>query len=551
MLFDFNSSDIPEIIYDVCIIGSGPAGTTLANKLLEGKKKILLIEAGNEEINHQKQDYYLTKSLFDNKETEHDFHETSADRLSCIGGTSQHWSGSCNIFEKNHFLGRDWVPNSTWPINFNDLKEYYIEAQNYLELSPTNKLVYGMDLFQSEFFIDKNPSSFNFKDFDFSFEKKSGFIKEDGFINWDGPVRFKNIINGKFKKNSRIDLFYNAYLTKINLDNNKNKIQNLTIENDLKTKKTIIKSKYYCLCCGGLENAKILLNHNVQNFSSEYVRNSLVGKYFLNHPWGDFGSIYMYNNNDALKLTEIFKSNKYLKNQVRAIFYLNNEIQKKENILNHCIFVDSNYDIDSGVYAARKIRNSINRKRIPDNIIKLFFSILKDIDDVAYQSYREFKDLGVIMPVKNTIDLKAVFEQCPNPNSKIELTNEKDLFENYNVLINWNLNDIDIKTPVIVSEYIAKELKKNNLGRLKAPIWVNDNNNPVGDRTGTAHYSGMTRMSDSKKKGVVDKNLLHHDLSNLYISSSSVFPTDSFVNPTFTIIALSLRLADKILRDLK
>ena len=227
------------------------------------------------------------------------------------------------------------------------------------------------------------------------------------------------------------------------------------------------------------------------------------------------------------------------------------KFKKKENILNHCIFVNSNYDVDSGVYAARKIRNSIANKKIPENIVKLFFSILKDIDDVAYQTYKEFNDKGVTMPVKNTVELEAVFEQCPNLNSKIELTNEKDLFGNYNILINWNLNDIDIKTPVIVSKYIAKEFKKNNLGRLKAPIWVNDNNNPLGDREGTSHFSGMTRMSDSKKKGVVDKNLLHHDLHNLYISSSSVFPTDSFVNPTFTIIALSLRLADKILKDLK
>ena len=175
----------------------------------------------------------------------------------------------------------------------------------------------------------KNPSYFKFKDFDYSFEKHSGFIKEDGFISWNGPLRFKNIIYEKFKKNNRIDLFYNAYLTKINLDKNKNKIQNLTIENDLKNKKTNIKSKYYCLCCGGLENAKILLNHNIQNFSTEYVKNSLVGKNFLNHPWGDFGSIYMHRNVDALKLTEIFKSNKYLKNKVRAIFCLNDEIQKK------------------------------------------------------------------------------------------------------------------------------------------------------------------------------------------------------------------------------
>ena len=106
MLFDFNSSDIQEIIYDVCIIGSGPAGTTLANKLLESNIKVLMIEAGNEEINLQKQEYYLAKNLFDNKEPQYYFNETSANRLLCLGGTSQHWSGACNIFDKKSFFGK-------------------------------------------------------------------------------------------------------------------------------------------------------------------------------------------------------------------------------------------------------------------------------------------------------------------------------------------------------------------------------------------------------------------------------------------------------------
>jgi choline dehydrogenase-like flavoprotein len=45
---------------------------------------------------------------------------------------------------------------------------------------------------------------------------------------------------------------------------------------------------------------------------------------------------------------------------------------------------------------------------------------------------------------------------------------------------------------------------------------------------------------------VVDRNCRVHGIENLYISSSSVFPTTGTANPTFTIIALAIRLADHL-----
>ena len=75
---------------------------------------------------------------------------------------------------------------------------------------------------------------------------------------------------------------------------------------------------------------------------------------------------------------------------------------------------------------------------------------------------------------------------------------------------------------------------------------MHDENELLGDRTGSAHYSGTTRMSDNSNFGVVDKNCKHHDINNLFISSSSVFPTESFVNPTYNIVALSLRIGEFI-----
>jgi choline dehydrogenase-like flavoprotein len=61
---------------------------------------------------------------------------------------------------------------------------------------------------------------------------------------------------------------------------------------------------------------------------------------------------------------------------------------------------------------------------------------------------------------------------------------------------------------------------------------------------------GTTRMSDDPRRGVVDRHCRSHDLHNLFITGSSVFPTVGYANPTLTILALSLRLADYLRGEL-
>ena len=63
---------------------------------------------------------------------------------------------------------------------------------------------------------------------------------------------------------------------------------------------------------------------------------------------------------------------------------------------------------------------------------------------------------------------------------------------------------------------------------------------------GTSHHMGTTRMADDPREGVVDRHCKVHGIDNLHIAGSSVFPTGSWAFPTFTIIALSLRLAEQL-----
>jgi choline dehydrogenase-like flavoprotein len=65
------------------------------------------------------------------------------------------------------------------------------------------------------------------------------------------------------------------------------------------------------------------------------------------------------------------------------------------------------------------------------------------------------------------------------------------------------------------------------------------------------HHMGTTRMHDDPRQGVVDRHCAVHGLSNFYITGSSVFPTGGRANPTITIVALAIRLADHLKLTLK
>jgi choline dehydrogenase-like flavoprotein len=89
-----------------------------------------------------------------------------------------------------------------------------------------------------------------------------------------------------------------------------------------------------------------------------------------------------------------------------------------------------------------------------------------------------------------------------------------------------------------------------NIGRVKIDDWLFEDDNLLGPISDAAHPAGTTRMSTTSVSGVVDVNCRSHFIDNLYISGSSIFPTNSYVSPTTTIVALSIRLADHIKRNL-
>ena len=133
----------------------------------------------------------------------------------------------------------------------------------------------------------------------------------------------------------------------------------------------------------------------------------------------------------------------------------------------------------------------------------------------------------------------------PNPNSRIGLGKDLDAFGLRRVIVDWQLTAEDKRGVVTANRLLGAELGRGGFGRLETSVPEDDDGWP-SDMRGDQHHMGTTRMHRDPSMGVVDENCRVHGVANLYAASCSVFPTGGTFNPTLTIVALALRLADHV-----
>jgi choline dehydrogenase-like flavoprotein len=133
-------------------------------------------------------------------------------------------------------------------------------------------------------------------------------------------------------------------------------------------------------------------------------------------------------------------------------------------------------------------------------------------------------------------------EQAPNPQSRVYLSHERDQLQMNRLILDWKVGDDETKRLMRLQELVDYYLRKNHIGHL-------DNiSQPLSDLhySDASHHIGTTRISDDPRTGVVDSDGKVHGVDNLFIAGSSVFPTYGYANPTLTIVALAIRLAEHL-----
>jgi choline dehydrogenase-like flavoprotein len=127
--------------------------------------------------------------------------------------------------------------------------------------------------------------------------------------------------------------------------------------------------------------------------------------------------------------------------------------------------------------------------------------------------------------------------------NRVVLGQEKDRFGYPKIQVIWHWDELSRSSFVRASKFFGKEVARAGMGKMVLEL---DKGDPQLASPSIHHHMGTTRMHDDPRQGVVDANCKVHGIANLFIAGSSTFTTGGYANPTLTIVALAIRLADHL-----
>ena len=228
---------------------------------------------------------------------------------------------------------------------------------------------------------------------------------------------------------------------------------------------------------------------------------------------------------------------------------LSEAVQEREGLLNSSLRL--RYHAPDDVTAILpQVEQRLRAGDLDLDLARDLWRVVSEPDIVAYNALRRgLLGLSLIpRPEKvEQLEFVAQVEQAPNPESRVVLTAERDALGMRRVGLDWRITDLDKRTLRRNVELLGAELARLGLGVMRMEPWLEDPSPDWGDTpNGGFHHMGRTRMSADPRSGVVDPDCRVHGMENLYAASCAVFPTCGYINPTFTIVALAIRLADHL-----
>lgn len=518
MIIDLQDiNEIPEFFCDLCVIGTGAAGLAIASEMLNTRHKIMLIESGG--IEHEKN----TQALYDTEIVGLPHLGSTNGRFRIHGGSTTMWAGQALPLTPIDFERRDWVPYSGWPISFYDLMPYYIRATQFLLVDQMN---FDTDLFS---YLKVKPPTFDHSRIRYHFSK------------WSPTPNLRNNHLEQIKESQRCTLLLHANVTKIELDKNFKSAKQIEVHS-LTAHKATVRAKYFVICTGGIETARLLLSNNQQQLNGIGNNNDLVGRFFQDHPNAMIGQLQTKNSKAIQHLFNVFHK-KNLKYTVRCS--ASEEWQHTNQLLNMSSGItflgnEAIYENLKDVYKAIRDRDF----NLPV-FRKLLIAAKHPIGTLSPAIHYLTRGRSYVSNPVMRIGLTS--EQEPNPESRVMLSEHCDMLGLPKTKLQWKLTELTRHTIQKFSMTLRDEFQRSNMGDIVFEPWLFDQSaNWESNLEDQFHHCGTTRMHNSVKHGVVDRHCCVHDIENLYIGSSSVFPTSGHSNPTLTIIALCMRLADRL-----
>ncbi|HYD30388.1 MAG TPA: GMC family oxidoreductase [Azospirillaceae bacterium] len=500
---------------DLCIVGAGAAGITLALNLAGAPLQVLMLESGGMDLEGE------TQGLYRGLHLGLPYFDLTACRLRYFGGTTNHWGGYCRPNDPIDYQGRPELGVPAWPIGHDDIAPYLRQAMADLGLDEA-----AFDPATQFRLHGHSPDRLA--------ERRSDQIMTKVF-QLSQRVRFREIHRRHLEDQANLRVLLHANLTHIALDETGRRVRQLTVRT-LDGRQTIVRARRVVLACHAIENARLLL------LSDDVMREGIgnahghVGRNFMEH--ARIFSGVMIPARDTFPA--LYDSGLTGSLNVNTNLSLTETAMRKHGVMEYyCRFVPPDLHEDMRANLGR-LRDGFWQPFDP-GLFEDIADVLGDLPEAVAAVMDKYRQTQADAPY---YVLDHRIEQAPNPLSRIVLSRERDALGLRRADLHWALSDLDYATFAKGCATVAREVAAMGWGRFQLEEITPD---LIQSRVkGHYHHMGTTRMSANSKAGVVDADLRVHGVENLFVAGSSVFPTAGYGGPTMTLVALAIRLAEHL-----
>jgi len=528
VLIDCNSIDSGRRFdCDVCIVGAGPAGIAIADRLRTSGLSIILVESGG--LNFE----LPTQNLYHGEIQGDPYSRLDGCRWRLLGGSTNRWGGWCRPLEAADYERREWIPGSGWPIGAEHLRPYESDAAKLFELPNAN---FALADWRGDL-----PEPFDL----------TGSAFESVVFQHSPETNFGEVYRSRLIESDRVTMLLHANLLRMSLHPGSARIGSLRLAT-LTGRWFDCQPRITVLAAGAIENARLLLASRDDRASGLGNEHDLVGRYFMEHLHVPVGHLLT---RAGVKSMDFFRKKRFTQSHLRGVIATTAAARRAHKLLGTSIaFEPRSYALGTPfvgwppsvmflpVRAYKRLRAwglSRTAERLKQ-VAQRLHSAPNRLRTWVLAS-RARARLPVVDPRATIHSLYFRAEQAPDRSNRVVLGRDSDALGVPRSRLEWRAQPMDIANINGWLAILDREWRDSGRGQVIAPEpdWQ-------ARITGGPHHMGTTRMSASPSLGVVDADCRVHSIDNLYVAGSSVFATGGYANPTFTIALLALRLADTL-----
>jgi choline dehydrogenase-like flavoprotein len=545
-LTQLEADELPD--YDLCIVGSGPAGLTVAAELASSGIRIAVLESGR--LTRTEDADALKRVVSEGIRIK----DESRERV--LGGASTTWSGLSAPLDPIDLAPRPSAHCPGWPIPPGVLASYYAEAAERYGFPP-------LRLFREEGFATLRPRG--------TLQPAWRDLEEKVFLAADEPRDFGRALCSIFT-GTDLDLWLDATVIRLEAEPGTRRIARAIVRSsDGQT--VAFRAATFVLAAGGIEIPRLLLKSRdmcPQGLGNEHDQ---VGRYLMNHPKNPYGILHLAR---PVEGAPYFFGALHRGYAGYAGVRLKEPLRRERGLLNCYVRLEplspwsDNRGVEAVVALIGRVRGVLRgwKARRRDEVIELRdYSETGDESTLRHGdagvrgtlrlvglallhlpsvlSYLYFRTFSRRAPWVRRLRLRNFMEMEPNPDNRILLSEESDVHGEPLPLVRHRCSDRDRRSLIALHDTLRSEIERLGLGRLESRL-ADEEPWPVD--FDASHHLGAARMGVDPRASVVDPDCKIHGVENVFVAGTAVFPTGGCANPTFTLVALSIRLARHLTR---